>query len=145
MPTPLVPELNVTDFDVSHRFYCELLGWQVLYDRPEDGFAMLELGGAKLMIDALRIGRNFDATLTPDDRPFGRGMNLEIELPDIQPPLDALSAAGYPLHLAPEEKWYRAGAEELGQRQFIVADPDGYLLRFCQSLGKRPCGGANAL
>jgi hypothetical protein len=30
---------------------------------------------------------------------------------------------------------------ETGQRQFVVADPDGYLLRFCMSLGQRPALG----
>ncbi|MEO9168740.1 MAG: VOC family protein, partial [Aestuariivirga sp.] len=36
-----------------------------------------------------------------------------------------------------EEKWYRAGDEEVGQRQFLVQDPDGYLLRLCQPIGRR--------
>ncbi|MDO5705961.1 MAG: VOC family protein [Paracoccus sp. (in: a-proteobacteria)] len=139
MPT-LVPELTVTDFDASLRFYRDLLGWQVLYDRPEDRFAYLHRDGAELMIDALSVGRNFDASLTAADRPFGRGMNLEITLPAIQPLLDALAKADWPLILAPEEKWYRAGDVETGQRQFIVADPDGYYLRFCEHLGTRPAG-----
>ena len=132
----LVPELNVTDFAVSLGFY-RALGWQVAYDRPEDEFAYLRLGEAELMIDGLRTGRNFDATLSPDDRPFGRGVNLEITVPAIAPLLAALDDT--PLHLAPEEKWYRAGDDEIGVRQFIVADPDGYLLRFSEPLGTRPC------
>ncbi|MDO5632192.1 MAG: VOC family protein [Paracoccus sp. (in: a-proteobacteria)] len=144
MPS-LVPELTVTDFGASRRFYCDILGWQVVYDRPEDRFAYLRLGGAELMIDALSVGRNFDATLTPGDRPLGRGMNLEITLDDIQPLLDALTARGWPLILEPEEKWYRAGDTELGQRQFIVADPDGYYLRFCQPLDIHPSLHSHAL
>jgi hypothetical protein len=36
-----------------------------------------------------------------------------------------------------EEKWYRANDTQLGNRQFIVQDPDGYLLRFFQDLGTR--------
>lgn len=134
----LVPELSVTDFSASMDFYVGLLGWRVIYDRPEDGFAYLRLGEAALMIDALSVGRNFDATLRAEDRPFGRGMNLEISLPTIAPQLAALERAAYPLLLAPEEKWYRQGDREIGQRQFIVADPDGYYLRFCESLGHRP-------
>ena len=51
--------------------------------------------------------------------------------------LAALEAASWPLYLAPEEKWYRAGNRESGVRQFIVQDPDGYLLRFQESLGLR--------
>jgi hypothetical protein len=39
--------------------------------------------------------------------------------------------------MAPEEKWYRTGARETGVRQFLVQDPDGYLLRLQQRLGER--------
>lgn len=141
MPS-LVPELTVSDFTASFRFYCDLLGWQVVYDRPEEDFAYLRLCGADLMIDGLGVGRNFDADLTPVDRPFGRGINLEITVPAVQPLLEALAAANYPLHLPPEEKWYRAGDVAVGQRQFIVADPDGFLLRFCELLGQRPAADA---
>jgi len=30
------------------------------------------------------------------------------------------------------------GDQEVGQRQLMVHDPDGYLFRFAQSLGSRP-------
>jgi hypothetical protein len=57
-------------------------------------------------------------------------------------PLDSvlrrLSAAKWPLFMAPEEKWYRVDMAEVGQRQFLVQDPDGYLLRLIQPLEARP-------
>lgn len=40
-----------------------------------------------------------------------------------------------PLYLEVEDKWYRKDDYEVGNRQFVVADPDGYLLRFFQPLG----------
>ena len=40
--------------------------------------------------------------------------------------------------MEPEEKWYRKDSIEVGNKQFLVQDPDGYLLRFTQDLGKRP-------
>ena len=45
---------------------------------------------------------------------------------------------GAALHLPVEERWYRAGDRDIGVRQFVVADPDGYLLRFSEPLGSRP-------
>jgi hypothetical protein len=36
-----------------------------------------------------------------------------------------------------EEQWYRIDDHEGGNRQFVIADPDGYLLRFFQDLGTR--------
>lgn len=35
----LVPELYRSDFEHSLRFYVELLGFRILYDRPEEKFA----------------------------------------------------------------------------------------------------------
>ncbi|MEY3533635.1 MAG: hypothetical protein RI979_1659, partial [Pseudomonadota bacterium] len=35
-------------------------------------------------------------------------------------------------------EWYRDGDLEHGQTQFLVQDPDGYLLRFMQHLETRP-------
>lgn len=69
-------------------------------------------------------------------------MNLQITVPEVAPILSALDRAGHPLYLPPEDKWYRRGADETGNRQFVVADPDGYLLRFCEDLGTRPQQGA---
>ena len=145
MPPTLVPELTVADYGSALRFYCEVLGWQIVYDRPDEEFAYLRCDGAELMIDGLRIGRNFNVALIPDHRPFGRGVNLEITVPAVQPLLDALEAAGHALHLPPEEKWYSVGTYEVGQGQFIVADPDGYLLRFAESLGTRPLQAGDAI
>ncbi|NGM22166.1 VOC family protein [Roseomonas stagni] len=133
----LVPELLVSDLEASLRFWGGLCGFETAYDRPEDGFAYLHRDGVQVMLEeAFRPGRRW--ITGPLERPFGRGINLQIELPAIAPVLAALEAASWPLYLAPEEKWYRAGDREAGVRQFIVQDPDGYLLRFQQSLGMRP-------
>lgn len=40
--------------------------------------------------------------------------------------------------MEPETKWYRVGDNEVaGVEQFLVTDPDGYLVRFQASLGRR--------
>ena len=44
---------------------------------------------------------------------------------------------------APEERWYRRGAEEVGLRQCIAQDPDGYLARLQQPIGTRVLGSAS--
>lgn len=138
MSPALVPELGVTDWRRSRDFYCELLGFAVRYERPEEGFSYLTLGTAALMIDQLDLGRSFGRRLGPVDRPFGRGLNLQIEIPTIAPLIARLCAAGIAPDLAPEDRWYRRERDEIGQRQCVVADPDGYLLRFHEILGTRP-------
>lgn len=138
MANALVPELAVSDWKQSKRFYCDVLGFTCQNERPEEGFCYLALGGAELMIDQIGTGRTFDGGHCPSNHPFGKGLNLQIEVADITPLLSGLKSADYPLFLPVEEKWYRVRNAEEGNLQFLVADPDGYLLRFFQNLGARP-------
>ena len=47
----LVPELLVTNLDSSLAFWVSHLGFKVAYQRPEDGFAYLDLNGAQVMLE----------------------------------------------------------------------------------------------
>ena len=125
----LVPELLVSRLDASLAFWCGLCGFGVAYQRLEDRFAYLDRSGAQVMLEErLASGRHWvTGTLEP---PFGRGINLQVAVGDVAPILDALRRADWPLFMDVEEAWYRAGAQETGVRQFLVQDPDGYLLRF---------------
>lgn len=138
MTNALVPEFAVSDFERSKDFYHGTLGFEIAYERPEEGFAYFALGQAELMIDQIGEGRTFDDGHLPDAYPFGRGLNVQIEVAHIAPFLKSLRAADHRLYLQPEDKWYRRGKTEVGNRQFVVADPDGYLLRFFETLGERP-------
>jgi catechol 2,3-dioxygenase-like lactoylglutathione lyase family enzyme len=133
----LVPELLVTDIKRSLGFWRDVCGFAVLFDRPDEGFAYLDLGGAQIMLD--EIGQTRDWVAAPLETPFGRGMNLQIRVPAIEPILAALSRADWPLFLEPEQKWYRTGEVETGVHQFLVQDPDGYLVRFSACIGERAC------
>jgi catechol 2,3-dioxygenase-like lactoylglutathione lyase family enzyme len=133
----LIPEFAVSNWRVSKVFYCDLLGFTVDYERDEEGFAMLALGTARLMIDQIGTGRTFDDGHLPQAYPFGRGLNVQIEVPDVAPALDRLMRAHHPLYLPLEDKWYRKDDHELGNRQYVVADPDGYLIRLFQNIGTR--------
>ncbi|WP_281978431.1 bleomycin resistance protein [Pseudorhizobium flavum] len=134
----LVPELAVSDWRVSRAFYSDVIGFSVLYERPEEGFCYLALGDAHLMIDQIGLGRDLLQEGAPLQRPFGRGLNLQIRVPNVHSILRRLAEARVALHLPLEEKWYRRDLHEVGNRQFVVADPDGYLLRLFDDLGERP-------
>lgn len=133
----LVPELVVADLGRSLRFWVDLIGFRIAYDRPENRFAYLDLDGAQVMLDQYNPAARHWLT-GPMERPLGRGINLQIEVAAVEPILDRLDAAGWPLFMAVEDAWYRAGEIEVGQRQFLVQDPDGYLLRLGAKLGERP-------
>ncbi len=131
----LVPELCCSHFERSLRFYTEVLGFSILYARPEERFAYLDREGAQLMIEQ------------PTDRafvagelayPYGRGMNLQIEVSKVEPLHRKVKASGSEIYLDLEDRWYRRDQILLGNRQFVVLDPDGYLLRFFEDLGQKP-------
>ena len=131
----LTPELSITNFAKSLDFYTQILAFSVAYQRTEEGFALLTLGEAQLMIDQIGKGRTW---ATGDfSYPLGRGINIQIEVINIDPILASLKKHQVKLFMDVEEKWYRQDALEWGNRQFLVQDPDGYLLRFTQDLGSR--------
>jgi catechol 2,3-dioxygenase-like lactoylglutathione lyase family enzyme len=128
----LVPELLVEALEDSLDFWCRLCGFEVLYDRPEEGFAYIASGAAHIMIEQMGAGRNWiPATL---ERPLGRGVNFQVSVASIDPLVNALGAANWTLFLEPETKFYRTGKTDVGVIQFLVQDPDGYLIRFQSSL-----------
>ncbi|MFF3573035.1 bleomycin resistance protein [Nocardia jiangxiensis] len=125
----LVPELLVTDTSRSIAFWCGLCEFEINYQRVEEGFAYLSRGTAHIMLEQRGFGRNW--ITAPLDRPFVRGINFQITVPDLAPILFSLRRANYPLFMSPETKWYRIGDDEqVRVQQFLVADPDGYLIRF---------------
>ena len=134
----LVPELSVTDYEASRHFWCDLIGFSLRYERLEEGFGYLVLGSAHLMLDQINRGRTWaTGALEP---PLGRGINFEVQVENLDTALQRIMSAGWPIFVEPEEKWYRAGDIEIGVRQFLVQDPDGYLLRLQQEIGERPVG-----
>lgn len=132
----LVPELIVSDLQTSLEFWVDMLDFSVLYDRPEEKFAYLRCGACDVMLEQPQTGNRSWIT-APLEKPYGRGVNFQMENADWAVQLSKLRENSWPLYLEPEEKWYRAADEEIGQRQFLVQDPDGYLLRLCQPIGRR--------
>ena len=139
----LVPELLVSDFTRSFIFYTQIIGFKKLYERSEEGFAYLDLDGAQIMIDQRQAGDPRDWVAAETAYPYGRGMNLEISVVAVEPLFETCIKQGARIFLPLEDKWYRRDDILLGCRQFIVMDPDGYLLRLSQSLGTRPAKGEN--
>jgi catechol 2,3-dioxygenase-like lactoylglutathione lyase family enzyme len=123
---PLVPELDVSDLQASLDFWCGLLGFEVAYARPEAGFAYIERGPLQVMLCAI----NGSWETGPLERPFGRGINFQMQVPAIEPLAASLEAAGWPLFRPIEEKRYRVGSGWSSCKELLVQDPDGYLLRF---------------
>ncbi|WP_176456571.1 bleomycin resistance protein [Bordetella genomosp. 4] len=132
----MVPELLVSDLPRSLAFWIDVCGFETAYRREEDGFIYLNRDGAQFMLVEVR-GDDYWIT-GPLEPPLGRGINFEINVASIDSLLDKLAAAKWPLYREPQEWWHRSDNIELGVRQFLVQDPDGYLLRFSARVGVRP-------
>lgn len=116
------------------RFY-RAVGFGVRFRRDEPPFAYLELGQAQLMLEQEHAqGWNIE----PLDRPLGRGVNFQIEVSDANRVLAALEWLGVRPLQGLKDSWYSvAEFQQEGQREVLVQDPDGYLIRFAQNLGRR--------
>jgi len=132
----LVPELSIIDFKKSLDFYTRILGFSIEYQRTEEGFAFLSLGDAQIMID--QIGESRTWQTGEMKHPLGQGINFQIRVDSIDEIISSLKRENIQLFLDVEEKWYRKNDRQVGNRQFLVQDPDGYLLRFFESLGEKP-------
>ncbi len=137
LPVGLVPELIVSDLEASLGFYCGVLAFKIRYARPQERFAYLERGRAELMLEQPQSMDKLwpRAALT---HPYGRGLNLEVRVENVDELHAAVLAAGITLFLPLEERWYARAIDEVGVRQFAVQDPDGYLIRLSQTLASRP-------
>jgi catechol 2,3-dioxygenase-like lactoylglutathione lyase family enzyme len=131
---PLIPELSVSDFERSLAFYTEVLPFLIDFQRPEHRFAFLSLQGSQIMIEE-QNGHWDTASL---EYPYGRGINLAIQVDDLDMVISSLESHNHPIKFGPKDKWYRMNDKLLGNRELLALDPDGYLLRFLKHLGSRP-------
>lgn len=131
----LIPELSVSDFAKSLNFYTQILPFTIEYQRDHPQFAFLSYQGSQLMIQI--ADDNPDWTTAKPEYPFGRGINFQIDTDNTQALITSLNSHDYPLKRGIKESWYRSGDVEYGCREFLVMDPDGYLLRFSQDIGER--------
>ncbi len=127
----LVPELTVSNFEKSLAFY-KAIGFEVLYSR--ESFVYLEFEGIQWMLEATDINIWHTGKLEP---PYGRGINFQLECSNATLIRDKLVKTDYPLFQDLKDSWYKTGHLMSGQREFLVQDPDGYLLRFAEPLGEK--------
>jgi catechol 2,3-dioxygenase-like lactoylglutathione lyase family enzyme len=129
----LLPELVVSDLETGLGIYLALFGFKLLFRRED--FAYLTMGQAQLMLQQGPLGPDWSTGVL--EHPYGRGVNFQIEVDDLQMLLEGLEQAAYPLKRGAQTSWYREDGTEHGHRELLVQDPDGYLLRFVQVLGER--------
>lgn len=124
----LVPELSVSNINKSKNFYLNILGFHLEYERLEDKFAFLSYGDTQIMLEEIN-GHWNTAEL---QYPFGRGINFQIATNDVCEIADNLKQNNINLFRDIMESRYECGNEVVFEKEILVQDPDGYLLRFSQ-------------
>lgn len=131
---PIVFELYVSDINKSLQFWCEILDFQVAYQRPEEPFAYLERSaGAQVML--YQPDKEVQTGVVKDSEPKGM---LQIFVSDLSPILESVTAHKWPLLREPEEVWRRWGDRMGGKREIRLCDPDGHLILVGEDIGERP-------
>ena len=128
-----IPELSVTNLENSLKFY-KTIGFKIEYDRPENKFAFVSLGEIQFMLQ--EISNNDKWQLAPLRYPFGNGINFQLEVDNVDKIYSNLKENNYNITFDIEENWYRQDEKLLGNKEFLVQDIDGYLLRFSEDLGE---------
>ncbi len=122
----LIPELSVTNLEQSKKFY-QSLGFEIMYERPKDKFCFIEYDGNQLMLEQLNDHWNIKALI---EYPFGRGINISMEVSNIKIIRDRALEHNYPLFRDIMINDYQVNDKVYHDREFLIQDPDGYLLRF---------------
>jgi catechol 2,3-dioxygenase-like lactoylglutathione lyase family enzyme len=121
----LTPNLVVSDVSRSIAFYRDRLGFELATTVPEAEpyvFAIVRSGAVQIFLNA--SGPAIEEYRAMKDRPIGGTFTMFIEVTGIDRTYDALKAE-IPILTPLETKWY-------GVAEFVVTDPDGYLITFAE-------------
>ena len=121
----LIPELSVTNIKKSKEFY-QTLGFQIKYERKEDKFAFLELEGNQIMIEEINDHWNTGKL----EYPFGRGINLSMTILNLEEYYKQLKKKNIIFFKEWLVNQYEVNGTIYEDQEFLIQDPDGYLLRF---------------
>jgi len=126
----LIPELSVTDIEASKSFYINILGFKLEYERKEDKFAFLSYNGSQIMIEQI----NNHWSVGELEYPLGRGINFQIECEDVGKVSQILKENNITIYKDVFESRYRVNNITYIEKELLVQDLDGYLLRFQQTI-----------
>lgn len=121
----LIPELTVSDINKSLEFYLSL-GFKMQYKREEDKFYFLQLEDNQIMIQ--EDNNNWKTGIL--EYPFGRGINISMQVKDVEGMYNKLKDKNITFFRELETHQYRVNDYISYDTEFLIQDPDGYLLRF---------------
>ncbi len=123
----MIPELTVSDIEQTKDFYINKLGFALEYEREEDKFIFLSYNESQFMFEQKhQNGWNMGEL----EYPFGRGINFSISTTDVYELYERVQGFNIKLYRTLQETSYKCDYDDILEVQFLIQDPDGYLLRF---------------
>lgn len=122
----MIPELSVFDIEQTKRFYNDL-GFKIEYERPEEKFVFMSFQDSQFMFEQIHDnGWNIDELIYP----LGRGINFSIAVDDIEGLYKLVKTLNLEIYRELNRSIYQVKGTEETQTEFLIQDPNGYLLRF---------------
>ena len=122
----LIPELSVFDILQTKNFY-EELGFKIEYERREEKFVFMSFQDSQFMFEQIHDeGWNTGELIYP----LGRGINFSIAVDDIENLYTLVKSKKLEIYKKLSKSVYLVNGIEEIQMEFLIQDPNGYLLRF---------------
>lgn len=122
----MIPELSVFDIEQIKRFYNDL-GFKIEYERPEEKFVFMSFQDSQFMFEQIHDnGWNIGELIYP----LGRGINFSIAVDDIEGLYKLVKTLNLEIYRELNRSIYQVNGTEETQTEFLIQDPNGYLLRF---------------
>ena len=122
----MIPELSVFDIEQTKRFYNDL-GFKIEYERPEEKFVFMSFQDSQFMFEQIHDnGWNIGELIYP----LGRGINFSIAVDDIEELYKLVKTLNLEIYRELNRSIYKVNGTEETQTEFLIQDPNGYLLRF---------------
>ena len=122
----LIPDLSVFDILQTKNFY-EELGFKIEYERQEEKFVFMSFQDSQFMFEQIHDGGWNTGELT---YPLGRGINFSIAVDDIENLYTLVKSKRLEIYKKLTKSVYLVNGIEEIQMEFLIQDPNGYLLRF---------------
>ena len=122
----LIPELSVFDILQTKKFYKEL-GFKMEYERQKEKFIFMSFQDSQFMFEQIHDEGWNTGELS---YPLGRGINFSIAVEDVEELYKLVKTLNFEIYKELTRNKYQVNGTEETQIEFLIQDPNGYLLRF---------------
>ena len=122
----LIPELSVFDILQTKKFYKEL-GFKIEYERQKEKFIFMSFQDSQFMFEQIHDDGWNTGELS---YPLGRGINFSIAVEDVEELYKLVKTLNFEIYRELTINKYQVNGAEETQIEFLIQDPNGYLLRF---------------